>query len=117
MTHTLQSFLQPLQNSYSSAQRNFGFVSVLGLTCTLMITWEGLLVSVHLGSPFAPCLLLTYCCSSFQTGLKNGGSAALIWGYLITWLGVLGQGLSIAEMGSMLVSVTPKVNSVLNIRT
>lgn len=25
-------------------QRNFGFMSIVGFSCTLMITWEGLLV-------------------------------------------------------------------------
>lgn len=25
-------------------QRNFGFMSILGFSCTLMVTWEGLLV-------------------------------------------------------------------------
>lgn len=29
-------------------QRNFGFMSIVGLSCTIMVTWEGLLWSDHL---------------------------------------------------------------------
>lgn len=28
----------------TAGQRNFGFMSILGFSCTLMVTWEGLLV-------------------------------------------------------------------------
>ena len=28
-------------------KRNFGFMSMLGFSCTIMVTWEGVLVYVH----------------------------------------------------------------------
>ncbi|KAK8912986.1 hypothetical protein H634G_10279 [Metarhizium anisopliae BRIP 53293] len=51
----------------SVLRRNFGFLSTVGFSCAVLITWEGTLMS------FAP-------------GLLNGGSAGLIWGFLIVWL-------------------------------
>lgn len=62
--------------------RNFGLWSIIGLTCTLMITWEGIL-------------------SVLKAGLMNGGPAGLIYGYLLTWLGNICQVLVMAELASM----------------
>ena len=38
-------------------QRNYGFMSMLGFSCTLMVTWEGVLMSVP--SLIGPGQLLT----------------------------------------------------------
>ena len=58
-------------------------VSIIALTCTLMITWEGYL-------------------STFQQGLANGGPAGLVYGFLLTWIGSMVQALVMAEMASMI---------------
>jgi amino acid transporter len=63
-------------------QRNFRFISTLGFACTLMSTWE-----IELAS------------SLF--GLLDGGTAGLIWGYLICWAGYCMVFASIAEMASI----------------
>jgi choline transport protein len=62
--------------------RNFRFISTLGFACTLMSTWE-----IELAS------------SVF--GLLNGGTAGLIWGYLVCWVGYCLVFASIAEMASI----------------
>jgi choline transport protein len=49
-------------------QRNFSLIAILGLSCTLMVTWEGLF-------------------SVFVFGLQNGGPAGLIYGFLFVWIG------------------------------
>ena len=64
-------------------RRNFTLLSIIGLTTTLMITWEGLV-------------------NAFQAGLENGGPAGLIYGFLLTWVGVFSQALVMAEMGAMI---------------
>ncbi|MCJ1426816.1 hypothetical protein MMC29_004719, partial [Sticta canariensis] len=64
-------------------RRNFGLLSIIGLTCTLMITWEGLL-------------------TVFQSGLNNGGPSGLIYGFIFTWIGSILQALVMAEMASMI---------------
>ncbi|KAL2424571.1 Choline transport protein [Exophiala dermatitidis] len=63
-------------------RRNFGFMSMLGFSCTLMITWERLL-------------------TVFVYGLTDGGLAGLIYGYLFCWVGYLAVVASLAEMVSM----------------
>ncbi|KAK4213058.1 amino acid/polyamine transporter I [Rhypophila decipiens] len=62
--------------------RNFRFISTLGFACTLMSTWEiGLMTSMF--------------------ALLNGGTAGLIWGYLVVWIGYLMVFATMAEMASM----------------
>lgn len=65
-----------------NAQRNFGFMSMLGFSCTIMITWEGLF-------------------TVFVYGLTDGGPAGLIYGFLFCWLGYFCVVASLAEMVSM----------------
>ncbi|KAH7094640.1 amino acid/polyamine transporter I, partial [Paraphoma chrysanthemicola] len=65
-------------------RRNFSPIAILGLSCSLMITWEGLF-------------------SVFIFGLSNGGPAGLIYSYLICWAG---WACVIATMGE-LVSMWP----------
>lgn len=57
-------------------------MSILGFSCTVLITWEGALIL-------------------FLTGLENGGSAGLIYGYLIIWMGNFAVFASLSELVSM----------------
>ena len=63
-------------------KRNFGFMSMVGFSCTLMITWEGML-----------CV--------FVYGLEDGGPAGLVYGFLLCWLGYFTVVASMAEMISL----------------
>jgi hypothetical protein len=63
-------------------KRNFGFMSVVGFSCTLMITWEGML-----------CV--------FVYGLEDGGPAGLVYGFLLCWFGYFAVVASMAEMISL----------------
>ncbi|KAL8826829.1 MAG: hypothetical protein Q9170_007253 [Blastenia crenularia] len=63
-------------------KRNFGFMSMLGFSCTMLVTWEGLLIV-------------------FVQGLNNGGPAGLLYGYILAWLGTLAVFTSMAELVSM----------------
>ena len=63
-------------------KRNFGFMSIVGFSCTLMITWEGML-------------------SVFIYGLEDGGPAGLIYGFLLCWFGYFTVVASMAEMISL----------------
>ena len=66
----------------SVLERRFGFLSMLGFTCTILITWEGSLIL-------------------FTTGLTNGGSAGLVYGYLFVWIGTVAVFTTMAELASM----------------
>ena len=44
---------------------------------------------------------LTIILSTSIIGLINGGTAGLIWMYLVAWIGFLAVNISMAEMGSM----------------
>ncbi|KAI0478677.1 putative GABA permease [Xylariaceae sp. FL0804] len=63
-------------------KRNFGFMSILGFSCTVLITWEGMLIV------------------STQS-LLNGGPAGVIWGYIIVWVGTLSTFAVLSELASM----------------
>lgn len=63
-------------------KRNFGFMQILGFSCTVLITWEGILVV------------------STQ-GFENGGPAGVIWGFLICWIGTWSTFATISELASM----------------
>ncbi|KAE8167101.1 amino acid/polyamine transporter I [Aspergillus tamarii] len=63
-------------------RRNFRFVSIVGFGCTLISTWEVILTLL-------------------SAGLTDGGSAGLIWGFIIVSLGFTLVFASIAEMASM----------------
>ncbi|PQE17187.1 choline transport protein [Rutstroemia sp. NJR-2017a WRK4] len=69
-------------------KRKFGLVSKVGLTCTLMITWEGTL-------------------TVFQLGLTNGGSGGLVYGFIFAWIGTALQALVMGEMASMVAILCP----------
>ncbi|RYP14807.1 hypothetical protein DL765_006108 [Monosporascus sp. GIB2] len=63
-------------------RRTFRFVSIFGMSMILTATWETILGT-----------------STF--GLIDGGTAGLIWTYLVCWVGFICTNMSIAEMGSM----------------
>ncbi|KAI1917416.1 hypothetical protein LOZ39_000408 [Ophidiomyces ophidiicola] len=63
-------------------KRNFRFLSTLGFTCTLMATWESILLTSNLG-------------------LVNGGKAAMIYIYIATFVGFFASVISMAEIASM----------------
>ncbi|KAF7929298.1 uncharacterized protein EAE98_005217 [Botrytis deweyae] len=63
-------------------KRNFGFMSILGFSCTVLITWEGMLIV------------------SVQS-LANGGPAGVIWGYIIVWMGTMSTFIVLSELASM----------------
>ena len=63
-------------------KRNFGFMSILGFSCTVLITWEGFLIV-------------------FAQGFVNGGPAGVIYGYIFVWIGTLAVFLTLAEATSM----------------
>ncbi|KAF2790303.1 hypothetical protein K505DRAFT_352032 [Melanomma pulvis-pyrius CBS 109.77] len=72
----------PANSIIEVLNRRFGMVSMLGLSTTLMLTWEGILVY-------------------FGSGLSNGGSAGLFYSYLLSWAGFLSVMTSMAELASM----------------
>ncbi|KAK0510423.1 hypothetical protein JMJ35_006855 [Cladonia borealis] len=63
-------------------KRNFGFMSMLGFSCTMMVTWEAILIV-------------------FLDGFKNGGPAGLVYGYLVVWFGATCVFITMAELSSM----------------
>ncbi|OAA50750.1 Amino acid/polyamine transporter I [Beauveria brongniartii RCEF 3172] len=66
----------------SVLKRNFGFMSILGFSCTILITWEATLVL------------------SAQ-GLANGGYAGVLYGYIVVWLGNVSVFTTLSELASM----------------
>jgi choline transport protein len=63
-------------------RRNFRSITILGFCMVILSTWEAILAT----SVFA---------------LSNGGTAGLIWGYLIVMIGFGFVVASLAEMASM----------------
>ncbi|KAJ5137874.1 amino acid transporter [Penicillium atrosanguineum] len=63
-------------------KRNFGVLSILGLSCTILATWEGLL-------------------DTFTIALTNGGSAGAVYAYIFAWTGTACCFLVLSEMASM----------------
>ncbi|EXJ73243.1 uncharacterized protein A1O5_03003 [Cladophialophora psammophila CBS 110553] len=67
---------------HQELRRNFRFVSIFGFSMILMASWETML-------------------GTSIIGLINGGTAGMIWLYLVAWIGFLAVNTSMAEMGSM----------------
>ncbi|OBT91591.1 hypothetical protein VE01_10363 [Pseudogymnoascus verrucosus] len=63
-------------------KRNFGFISMVGFSSTLMATWE----------PLSALL---------QGGLLNGGPVSLVYGFILCFFGTLATCASLGEMASM----------------
>ena len=68
----------------------------------LMASWETVLgfASLHNAIERGN-MRLTIILSTSIIGLINGGTAGLIWMYLVAWIGFLAVNISMAEMGSM----------------
>ncbi|KAK2879362.1 hypothetical protein FQN49_000950 [Arthroderma sp. PD_2] len=62
--------------------RNFRFLSTLGFTCTLMATWESILLTSTLA-------------------LVNGGKAGMVYMYIATFVGFFCSVISMAEIASI----------------
>ncbi|KAI1363248.1 putative GABA permease [Xylaria arbuscula] len=63
-------------------KRNFGFMTILGFSCTVLITWEGSL-------------------TTFLSGLQNGGPSGILYGFLVVWVGTLSVFTTLSELVSM----------------
>ncbi|KAK2861382.1 hypothetical protein FQN49_004255 [Arthroderma sp. PD_2] len=63
-------------------RRGFRFLSILGFSCAVLITWEASLIL-------------------FLTGLRNGGHAGIIYGYIVIWVGNLAVFTTLSELVSM----------------
>ncbi|KAF2397171.1 amino acid transporter, partial [Trichodelitschia bisporula] len=61
--------------------RRFGFVSIVGLTTTMLASWETIGLILH-------------------GGVRNGGPVALVYGFVVCFLGSLATCCSIAELAS-----------------
>ncbi|KAI1114884.1 amino acid/polyamine transporter I [Nemania sp. NC0429] len=66
----------------SVLKRSFGFWTILGFSCTVLITWEGSLIV-------------------FLVGLQNGGPSGIIYGFIVVWIGTLSVFATLSEMASM----------------
>lgn len=63
-------------------KRNFGFWTILGLTASMMCTWEAVFFAN------APAMI-------------NGGPATLVYGFIYAFLGALSTAASLAELASI----------------
>lgn len=63
-------------------ERNFGFISMVGFTTTMMANWEAEALSL-------------------SAGLLNGGNVALVYGFILSFCGTLATSYSLAELASM----------------
>jgi len=78
----IQATLAKMHTDSGRLQRAFHSVSILGLTCVIMATWEAI----------------------FSTGtfsLINGGRSGTVWLYIATWILTIPVSASLAEMASM----------------
>ncbi|KAF7552855.1 hypothetical protein G7Z17_g4037 [Cylindrodendrum hubeiense] len=63
-------------------RRNFGFMSILGFSCTILITWEAVTVL-------------------FAQGLNNGGTAGVVYSFIFVWFGNFSVFTTMCELVSM----------------
>ncbi|KAE8350627.1 amino acid transporter [Aspergillus coremiiformis] len=66
-------------------KRRFGLTSTVGFACSLMLTWEAVLLNIGLG-------------------LRNGGPAGLVYGYIGVWIGFTSIFIAMGELASMMPS-------------
>lgn len=62
--------------------RSFGLMSILGLSCSALLSWEAIFFTSI-------------------SGLLNGGPAGVVWGFLINWVGTASVYTVLAELSSM----------------
>ncbi|KAK5998949.1 Choline transport-like protein [Cladobotryum mycophilum] len=65
-------------------RRTFGFISILGVSCTTLVTWEGVPINISLS-------------------MKNGGPAGLVYSFILVWIGNFSFCATLCE----LVSIAP----------
>lgn len=68
----------------SVLKRNFSFLTILGFSCAILVTWEG-------------------CLMNFAPGLANGGPGGIIYGFIFVWIG----NISVFSTLSELLSIAP----------
>ncbi|PYH89211.1 amino acid transporter [Aspergillus ellipticus CBS 707.79] len=66
-------------------KRRFGLTSTVGFACSLMLTWEAIMLNIGIG-------------------LRNGGPAGLVYGYIGVWIGFISIFISMGELASMMPS-------------
>ncbi|KAJ5634217.1 choline transport protein [Penicillium herquei] len=64
-------------------KRRFGLTSIIGFTCSLMLTWEAIMMNLGVG-------------------LENGGPAGLVYGYIGVWIGFISVSIVMGELASMM---------------
>ncbi|KAI1311116.1 putative GABA permease [Xylaria venustula] len=82
-------------------KRNFGFMTILGFSCTVLITWEGSLTHAALFFPDCKSIILF---SPEDTGVANsssGGPSGILYGFLVVWVGTLSVFTTLSELVSM----------------
>ncbi|OCK81437.1 amino acid transporter [Lepidopterella palustris CBS 459.81] len=63
-------------------KRNFGFMSMLAFACTVMITWEGVLLL-------------------FSVSFNNGGYGGSVYEFMLVWAGTAASFTTMGELASM----------------
>lgn len=61
--------------------RSFGFMSILGFSCSALCSWESILLTT-------------------VPGLLISGPSGLIWGVVVNWIGVISMYTTLAELAS-----------------
>ncbi|PYI36275.1 GABA transporter [Aspergillus indologenus CBS 114.80] len=67
-------------------KRRFGFLSILGFSCTILASWEGILSTFVI---------------SFEDRSDSGGPAGTVYSFLVVWLGTFSTFLTLSELVSM----------------
>lgn len=62
--------------------RSFGFMSILGFSCSALLSWEGVLVNS-------------------VTSLLNGGPAGVVWSFFVNWVGTISVYAALGELASI----------------
>ncbi|KAI0173198.1 putative GABA permease [Hypoxylon sp. FL1284] len=73
-------------------KRHFGFMSILGFSCTVLITWEGSLGSTATHPRMHDPEL---------TNAGNGGPSGIVYGFIVVWVGTVSVFATISELTSM----------------
>ncbi|KAJ6060988.1 hypothetical protein N7444_001684 [Penicillium canescens] len=68
--------------TFLSGQRNFGILSILGFSCTVLGTWEGML-------------------GTFLSPVTNGGPGGAVYAFIFAWVGTICIFVVLAELASM----------------
>ncbi|KAJ5239321.1 choline transport protein [Penicillium chermesinum] len=64
-------------------KRRFSLTSTIGFTCSLMLTWEAIMMNL-------------------SVGLENGGPAGLVYGFIGVWIGFISVVTVLGELASMM---------------